>query len=228
MKEEDRILLLFGWSALMILLIALTCKVCYNMDQLNKKLDILTERIVTAASVPEAGTVTDATPTDATPTEPPESQLSISINPEYITSENVQETQEEASPSEPKEIVTEGPKAVPETSEEVTEVLSEASESPEVVEEVGDPTGLSYLGTYELTAYAWTGNPCANGNYPQVGYTVASNSIPMGSRILIEGYGEYVVEDCGGMAGNVIDVYMGDYDTCIQFGRRTAEVYLIE
>lgn len=228
MKEEDRILLLFCWSALMILLIALTCKVCYNMDQLNKKLDILTERIVTAASVPEAGTVTDATPTDATPTEPPESQLSISINPEYITTENVQETQEEASPSEPKEIVTEGPKAVPEASEEVTEVLSEASESPEVVEEVSDPTGLFYLGTYELTAYAWTGNPCANGNYPQVGYTVASNSIPMGSRILIEGYGEYVVEDCGGMAGNVIDVYMGDYDTCIQFGRRTAEVYLIE
>lgn len=212
----------------MILLIALTCKVCYNMDQLNKKLDILTERIVTAASVPEAGTVTDATPTDATPTEPPESQLSISINPEYITSENVQETQEEASPSEPKEIDLDEPKAVPEASEEVTEVLSEVSESPEVVEEVGDPTGLSYLGTYELTAYAWTGNPCANGNYPQVGYTVASNSIPMGSRILIEGYGEYVVEDCGGMAGNVIDVYMGDYDTCIQFGRRTAEVYLIE
>lgn len=212
----------------MILLIALTCKVCYNMDQLNKKLDILTERIVTAASVPEAGTVTDATPTDATPTEPPESQLSISINPEYITTENVQETQEEASPSEPKEIDLDEPKAVPEASEEVTEVLSEVSESPEVVEEVGDPTGLSYLGTYELTAYAWTGNPCANGNYPQVGYTVASNSIPMGSRILIEGYGEYVVEDCGGMAGNVIDVYMGDYDTCIQFGRRTAEVYLIE
>lgn len=198
------------------------------MDQLNKKLDILTERIVTAASVPEAGTVTDATPTDATPTEPPESQLSISINPEYITTENVQETQEEASPSEPKEIVTEEVKAVPEPSEKLESEFSDSNSDPEVVEEVGEPTGLVYLGTYELTAYAWTGNPCANGNYPQVGYTVASNSIPMGSRILIEGYGEYVVEDCGGMAGNVIDVYMGDYDTCIQFGRRTAEVYLIE
>ena len=204
------------------LMAMVSIKVTDRLDQIDKRIEQLEDK--PAAYVPEVATLTDAsTPGDATPTEPPESQLSISINPEYITTENVQETQEEASPSEPKEIVTEGPKAVPETSEEVTEVLSEASESPEVVEEVGDPTGLSYLGTYELTAYAWTGNPCANGNYPQVGYTVASNSIPMGSRILIEGYGEYVVEDCGGMPGNVIDVYMGDYDTCIQFGRRTAD-----
>ena len=49
----------------------------------------------------------------------------------------------------------------------------------------------------------------------------------MGSRVYIEGYGEFVVEDIGGMSSNVIDVYMGDYSTCIQFGRRTADVYII-
>ena len=84
------------------------------------------------------------------------------------------------------------------------------------------------IGVYELTAYEWTGNPCANGNYPSCDYTVACNSLPLGTRIYIEGYGEYVVEDTGGMAGNVIDIYMGDVSTCLQFGRQTAQVYIVE
>lgn len=121
-------------------------------------------------------------------------------------------------------------------SSEVSEVISEALiydgyEDVEIIpftkpEEPQEPT-LTYLGTYQLTAYAWTGSRCANGNYPTLNYTIASNSIPMGSRVYIEGYGEFVVEDTGGMSSNVIDVYMGDYSTCIQFGRRTADVYLI-
>lgn len=84
------------------------------------------------------------------------------------------------------------------------------------------------IGTYELTAYTWTGNPCANGNYPTECYTVACNSLPLGTRIRIDGYGEYVVEDRGGMGNNVIDIYMNSYDSCIQFGRRSAEVYVID
>ena len=84
------------------------------------------------------------------------------------------------------------------------------------------------IGTYELTAYTWTGNPCANGNYPTSGYTVACNSLPLGTRIRIDGYGEYIVEDRGGMGNNVIDIYMDSYDSCIQFGRRKAEVFIID
>ena len=83
-------------------------------------------------------------------------------------------------------------------------------------------------GVFELTAYEWTGNPCANGEYPIPGYTVASNWFPIGTRIYIEGIGERVVTDTGGMSNNVIDIYMGDPETCIQFGRQTAEVYVIE
>lgn len=30
------------------------------------------------------------------------------------------------------------------------------------------------------------------------------------------------------MPDNVIDIYMEDYDTCINFGRRTADVYIID
>ncbi|HAH17787.1 MAG TPA: hypothetical protein DCL29_02030 [Eubacterium sp.] len=86
-------------------------------------------------------------------------------------------------------------------------------------------SGNGYIGVYQLTAYTWTGNPCANGNYPTAGYTCACNSLPLGTVVYIEGYGTYVVEDTGGMGGGVIDIYMDSYDACIQFGRQSANVY---
>ncbi len=85
-----------------------------------------------------------------------------------------------------------------------------------------------YIGTYELTAYIATGNPCASGVYPTVNHTVACNSLPMGTKIYIEGLGEFVVEDTGGMADNVIDIFVSDYTTAINFGRQIGEVYIIE
>lgn len=86
----------------------------------------------------------------------------------------------------------------------------------------------SHAGTYELTAYTWTGNPCANGEYPTDGITIASNTLPLGTRVYIEGLGERVVQDTGGMGNGVIDVYMDSYDDCIQFGRQSADVYVLE
>jgi 3D (Asp-Asp-Asp) domain-containing protein len=113
-----------------------------------------------------------------------------------------------------------------ETAEEIT-----YEEEPEVYETTteGD-AGMYYYATLELTAYIATGNPCAVGAYPQVGYTVASNDPALWHRrIHIEGYGDYYVHDTGGMASNVLDVFYGDdYDGAIQFGRRTADVYVYE
>lgn len=84
-----------------------------------------------------------------------------------------------------------------------------------------------YLGTYRCTGYVATGNACASGVMPESGVTIASNSLPMGTRVYIEGIGERVVQDTGGMSSNVIDVFVdstseayaltGDY-----------EVYVIE
>jgi 3D (Asp-Asp-Asp) domain-containing protein len=87
----------------------------------------------------------------------------------------------------------------------------------------------SYLGKYELTAYIATGNPCADGVYPSAGWTVASNDARLWHhKIRIEGYGEYYVHDTGGMATNVIDIFVNTYDEAIQFGRQYGEVYLID
>ena len=88
--------------------------------------------------------------------------------------------------------------------------------------DISDNTGS----IFQLTAYTWTGNPMANGQYPYVG-ACASNYFPLGTVLYIEGYGTYTVCDRGGMANNVIDIYMETYEECIQFGRRSALVTVI-
>ena len=116
----------------------------------------------------------------------------------------------------------------PQTEETAEEITYE--EEPEVYETTteGD-AGMYYYATLELTAYIATGNPCADGAYPQVGYTVASNDPALWHRwIHIDGYGDYYVHDTGGMASNVLDVFVGSYDEAIEFGRRTADVYVYE
>ena len=86
-----------------------------------------------------------------------------------------------------------------------------------------------YIGEFELTAYTHTGNNCADGVYPCAGVTVASNDKRLWHKtIRIEGYGDFYVHDTGGMANNVIDIFMDSYDECVQFGRRKASVYVLE
>ena len=127
------------------------------------------------------------------------------------------------------EQTTEQPKRKEETMHEVfpeeeARIIADAApayEEPEAPSSTSD-------GVFEITAYTWTGNPCANGEYPIDGITVASNYYPIGTRLYIEGLGERVVQDTGGMSSNVIDVYMGSEAECIQWGRQTANVYVIE
>lgn len=109
-----------------------------------------------------------------------------------------------------------------------TEMQELKVEVEEIEETTEDSKYALPLGHYTLTAYEWTGNTCANGNYPTAGYTIACNSLPIGTRVYIEGYGEFTVEDRGGMADNVIDIYLGDYDACINFGVQEADVYLVK
>ena len=85
-------------------------------------------------------------------------------------------------------------------------------------------------GVFSLTAYAATGNRCANGKWPRLNHTVAAHSkqFPLGTKLYIEGYGIFTVDDRGGFPMGVIDIYLGDRKTCIRFGRRKAHVYVIE
>lgn len=89
--------------------------------------------------------------------------------------------------------------------------------------------GFEYLGTWRLTAYYETGCATASGAYPEVNVTAAHNALPFGTRLYIKGYGIWTVQDRGpsSMGTEWADLYLGDYGTCVQFGEKTAEVYLL-
>ena len=88
-------------------------------------------------------------------------------------------------------------------------------EEPEV--EYVEPIAETYYfeGTYySATSMGYTSTPYgASGNLLTSGYSVASNYFPFGTRLWIESdyiSGEFIVQDCGGMAYNVVDFYYWD------------------
>lgn len=89
---------------------------------------------------------------------------------------------------------------------------------------------MELLGTWRITAYAETGYPCANGNYPTTGYTVACNSLPFGTQIYIEDVGFRTVEDRGPawLGSEWCDLYLGDYNSCVQWGSQQKRVWRIK
>lgn len=102
-----------------------------------------------------------------------------------------------------------------------------------VTEDVTAPAGHWVpLGEYKLTFYCncsrccgrWAGGPCANGKMPAEGRTVACGSLPLGTRILIAGQGEYIVEDRG-VKGKHIDIYMNSHSACLRNGVKYAGVF---
>ena len=102
-----------------------------------------------------------------------------------------------------------------------------------------DGTVLKYSGVRSMTATAYTsghdgvGTRTASGTAVHVG-TVAVDKgvIPLGTRMYIVAggnlvYGLAVAEDTG-VKGNKIDLFYDTYDECIQFGRRTCTVYILQ
>jgi 3D (Asp-Asp-Asp) domain-containing protein len=100
---------------------------------------------------------------------------------------------------------------------------------------VQEPSRGERVLVFEATAYCY-GNITKTGTSPVEGRTIAVDPevIPLGSRVYVsceswpEVNGWYIAEDTGGVIkGNIIDVYMQDYDTCLQFGRRQVEVRVL-
>lgn len=89
---------------------------------------------------------------------------------------------------------------------------------------------IEHLGTFHVTAYAYTGSRCAGGPYPTEGRTVACNSLPFGTEIYIEDVGFRIVEDRGAKwhAANWCDLYLGDVESCIQWGNQEKEILIIK
>lgn len=87
----------------------------------------------------------------------------------------------------------------------------------------------------EVTAYTDDIESCgkddgitASGVHVAVGHIAMDDSIPFGTRVHIEGMGEFIVTDRGGsITGNRIDVYMPSKEQAIRFGRQIKKAHII-
>jgi len=95
---------------------------------------------------------------------------------------------------------------------------------------IGDEDPLELIGTWRVTAYAYTGSACANGEMPEMGRTIAHNSLPFGTRIYIEGVGVREVMDRGPayLGTEWCDLYLGDVAECVNWGDQTREIWLVK
>ena len=100
---------------------------------------------------------------------------------------------------------------------------------------------LNYKKKLTVTATAYTapsGKKTASGKLAQYGViAVDPNVIPLGTKLYVEStddgkswqYGYCVAGDTGGaIKGNKVDLYFNSANECLQFGRRSAILYVLE
>lgn len=100
----------------------------------------------------------------------------------------------------------------------------------------GEGENLTYLGQFTATAYCsceiccgeYASGYTASGTLATEGRTVACNSLPFGTQLMIDGV-IYTVEDTGyspyGEAW--LDIFFDSHESALAFGLREVEVYLV-
>ena len=92
----------------------------------------------------------------------------------------------------------------------------------------------SYKGKpMKVNATAYYGDTITStGTVPKVGQTIAVDPkvIPYGTKVYIPELGKvFIAEDCGSaIKGNKIDIFMGSYNECMDWGVRAITIYIIE
>lgn len=84
-----------------------------------------------------------------------------------------------------------------------------------------------------ITCYLWTGNPMANGEYPNEGMVASSDrSIPFGTEVIIDGK-KYIVGDRTNQRfqdfeTQTMDIYWEDsLEDCLKFGVQYKDIAII-
>ena len=71
----------------------------------------------------------------------------------------------------------------------------------------------------------------STGTTPRVGYTIAVDPkvIPYGTKVYIPQLNKvFIAEDCGSaIKGNRIDIFMGSYDECMEWGYKDITIYIL-
>lgn len=215
MKKE-----ILTYSAIILLAVATLLSSISDRKRYDEAMEVIESKLDAIASETDANNADVASKLDA-----------IQADIDGVKQENAQVKEDFKAQID--EIKKNLQKKVDEINKEIEEVKEAKEKKRQEQIKAGivapDTTDGTYLGAYELTAYIETGNPCADGVYPTVNHTVACNDPNLWHRwVYIEGYGTYYVHDTGGMPSyNIIDVYVGDYNSAVQFGRRTANVYIV-
>ena len=87
-----------------------------------------------------------------------------------------------------------------------------------------------YMGNFKLTFYAGDGIT-ASGRTPRVNHTIAADTslLPMYTKVYIEGWGTYTVEDRGGaIKGKKIDIFVSSNSVARKYGVKYADVYIVK
>ncbi|MGO1453649.1 MAG: 3D domain-containing protein [Alkalibacterium gilvum] len=89
-----------------------------------------------------------------------------------------------------------------------------------------------------VEATAYSRNQASLSNFTYMGIDLRENSrviavdpnvIPLGSKVFIPGYGEFVAGDTGGaINGTRIDIHMEDLDAAWSFGRRQMDIQILD
>lgn len=93
-----------------------------------------------------------------------------------------------------------------------------------------------YAGRFTTTAYCSCRKCCRggknrtkSGTIPQAGHTISAdlNVFPLGTKLRI-GDTIYTVEDSGsGIRGNKLDIFFNSHNQALQYGRQSADVYVV-
>lgn len=127
-----------------------------------------------------------------------------------------------------------------EAAEEKAEALPEDSEHKENLAAIAEVARaeltkpkLRLWGTCTITHYCWcaacngrAGHPTASGVNPTVNHTVATASLPFGTKIMINGQ-TYVCEDRG-VPEMWVDIFVASHAEADARGMYQAEVYIVE
>ena len=153
-----------------------------------------------------------------------------------LTSESIREGQEI--------LITEyfGTKSREEVLEECYKIITNSNKSNKTSKQTNSnakngsiPENYQYVGNYKITGYnPWCSHCCgksdgvtASGTQAKVGRTIAAKGFSFGTKLYIEGYGVYVVEDTGGFASNTIDMAADSHEACYALTRSNVPVYVV-
>ena len=97
------------------------------------------------------------------------------------------------------------------------------------------PDNMTYVGNYKITGYdPYCVHCCgksdgitASGKKAQIGRTIAAKGFSYGTRLYIEGYGTYTVEDSGGFKKSTIDIAASSHDECYTLTGHNVSVYIV-